>query len=268
MRYTLLEAVQLILSSMDSDEVDSYDDTVESLQVAHILKSVYYDLATDLALPEHDGFFELNASGSALQPTLMTLPTNCVRLDYLQYNKKEDDDTYADYQTLSFMPIDQFMEMQNVLRTQTSNVGQMSFTSNSETFEVMYASDRMPMYYTTFDDGTYIFDAYDSDIDTTLTKAKTRAYGSTYPTFTLSNNFAADLEPTQFSLWINRAKVRAFSELKQAANQEAAGEARRQKIIVQKRKRRTPDTQEVFKVARFGRTSSDNGIPKRLRNGM
>ena len=268
MRYTLLEAIQLILSSMDSDEVDNYDDTVESLQVAHILKSVYYDLATDLNLPEHDCFFELNASGDNAKPTLMTLPTNCTRLDYLEYNIKEASETYANYKKLTFIPIDQFMDMQNSLRNQTSNVGQMTITSNGESFEVMYADDKWPTYYTTFGDGTYLFDSYNSDEDTTLVKAKTRAYGSTYPVFTLSNSFYADLEPTQFSLWVNRAKVRAFSELKQAANQEAAGEARRQKIIVQKRKRRTPDTQEVFKVARFGRTMSDNGIPKRLKQGM
>jgi hypothetical protein len=267
MRYTLLEAVQLILSSMDSDEVSSYNDTVESLQVAHVLKSVYYDLATDLALPEHDCFFELNASGDVAKPVLMTLPTNCVRLDYLQYNRIETGETYANYVDVKFMPVNEFMEMQNVLRGQTSDVGQMSFTSNGETFEVMYADNRWPTYYTTFDDGTYIFDSYKSSVDTTLTKAKTRAYGSTYPTFTLSDSFAADLEPTQFSLWINRAKVRAFAELKQAANQEAAGEARRQKIIVQKRRRRTPDEHEVFKVARYGRTTSDNGIPKKLRQG-
>jgi len=33
MKYTLLKMVQLILSAMDSDEVNGISDTVESLQV-------------------------------------------------------------------------------------------------------------------------------------------------------------------------------------------------------------------------------------------
>ena len=41
MKYTLLEIVQEILSDMDSDEVNSIDDTVESQQVASIVRSAY-----------------------------------------------------------------------------------------------------------------------------------------------------------------------------------------------------------------------------------
>ncbi len=42
MRRTLLDMVQEILSDMDSDEVESIDDTVEAEQVVSILKSTYY----------------------------------------------------------------------------------------------------------------------------------------------------------------------------------------------------------------------------------
>ena len=41
MKYTLLAIVQEILSDMDSDEVNSIDDTVESQQVASIVRSAY-----------------------------------------------------------------------------------------------------------------------------------------------------------------------------------------------------------------------------------
>lgn len=52
MKQTLLEMVQLILSSIDGEEVNSIDDTVEANQVALIVKSVYYDMLSDISLPE------------------------------------------------------------------------------------------------------------------------------------------------------------------------------------------------------------------------
>ena len=61
---TLLRLVQDILSSLDSDEVNSISDTPESLQVANIVRTTYEDLVSLLDLPEHFSFFELTTAGS------------------------------------------------------------------------------------------------------------------------------------------------------------------------------------------------------------
>lgn len=253
MQYTLLDMVQIILSAMDSDEVNSISDTVESNQLALLIRGVYYDLATDIGLPENETLFELTASGSASRPTLMTMPVNVIKMNWVKYDNKEDSETHKNYKPVEFMPFVQFLERQQGLREQTTGVGSMSFTQNGETFEVLYNSDRMPMYYTSTNDRQLIFDSYDATIDTTLQKSKTMCHGVVYPTFELEDTFVPDLDATQFSLLVNKAKVRAFAELKQAENREASAEARRQKIIVQKRKRSVPDIPEVYKVARFGR---------------
>lgn len=52
MNYTLLDMVQRILEAMESDEVNNYDDTPESLAVANIIKEVYYDIISTLDIPE------------------------------------------------------------------------------------------------------------------------------------------------------------------------------------------------------------------------
>ncbi len=254
MKYTLLEIVQLILQSMDSDEVNSIQDTVESNDIAHLVKSVYYDLAVDLNLPEHETLFELNASGTSTKPTLMTVPDNVTRLDWIKYNVQETGEDYENYQNVDRVPFNIFLERQTSLRNQTSGVGEMTITFNGETFNMMYETDRMPTCYTTVDDNTLIFDAYDSTEDSTLQKSKTMCSGVVYPVFTLSDSFVPDLDPTQFSYLINRAKYRAFAEKKQVQNAEAAGEARRQKILVQKRKRKVKDSREIYKVlSRWGK---------------
>lgn len=254
MRYNLLEMVKTILSAMDSDEVDSITDTVESQQVATLLKQVYYDLAVDLQLPEHDGLFELTASGSASQPTLMYVPSNVSRIDRILYNNKLSTETYSNYKEVYYKPWDEFLRSQTSLRDATaSTIGEMDFTNNSETFEVMYWNDRMPSWFSSVDDYTLVFDAYDSDEDTTLQKSKTQCYGSVYPTWTESDTFEPDLDPTQFSYFLNRAKVRAFAELKQAVNQEAAAETRIQKVRNQKVKRRLPNLTEHQRLPNYGR---------------
>lgn len=268
MKYTLLEATQLILSAMDSDEVNSINDTVESYQVALLLKSVYYDTATELGLAAHDSLFELNASGDIDQPTLMSLPSNVTRWDWIEYDIIAAGETYSNYRRLEFMNLDDFLVLQNSLIGQSTDVGQMTFSSNGENFNVMFRTDKQPQWFTSFDDDTILFDSYDSSVDTTLQKSKTRCSGAVFPTFTLNDTFTPDLHPTQFAYYINRAKVRAFAELKQAANQEAARETRNQKIVMQKHKRTTIDRPEVLKVgARYGRRNPTQRIPTILRQG-
>lgn len=268
MKYTLLEATQELLRAMESDEVNSINDTVESYSVALLLKGVYYDCATELGLEEHDCFFELNASGDVAKPTLMTLPSNITRFDWLEYDIIDTGETYSNYRRIDFLPLDEFIAFQNSLKDYDSGVGQMTFTSNSENFNVMYRNDKQPKYYTTFDDDTYLFDSYDSSLDSTLQKSKTRCAGATYPTFTLSDSFTPDLHPTQFAYYINKAKVRAFAELKQSANPEAAREARNQKIITQRTRRTTQDEPAIMRAPRYGRArTSLTEFPKALLQG-
>ncbi len=271
MKYTLLEAVQLILSAMDSDQVNSHTDTVESLQVANILKSIYYDMASDIQLPENDGLFELDASGDSAKPTLMTLPTNATRVDWIKYDNKLTSETYSNFQDVCWLPYRDFITMQNGLRGQTSEVGEMTFTgADSTTHKIMYRKDAMPLWFTKVDNTKIIFNSYLNTEDTTLQKSKTQCYGGVYPTFTLSDGFTPQLDPTQFSLWLNLAKTRAFAELKQAVNQESASAARRQKIISQKGRERIAGAPQVYRVARYGRSQPmayATTIAKNLRNG-
>lgn len=248
--FTLLQIVQEILSSMDSDEVNTIADTVESNQVALLVRRVFYDLSTDFGFPQHESLFELNASGDSAKPTLMTLPSACFKLNWIKYNTKLATDTYASYQEVQYLPLKDFFEVSQNLRESAD--GSMNVTNNSETFEFLYQNNKHPDYYTTVDDLTLVFDSFQSNIDTTLQKSKTMCSGILYPTFTLSDAFVPDLNPQQFSLLINRAKERAFIELKQMENRDASREARRQKIISQWAKERVTREPRIYQAPRWG----------------
>lgn len=254
MRLTLLEMVQHILSAMGSDEVSNYDDTVESYQVALLIKQAFYDCAVELGLPEHDSLFQLTASGDNTKPCLMSVPNTVTRLDQILYDNKGSGDTTSDYKEVKWMDFDAFLRMQQALDgAETSYVGEQVVSNNSQSFNIKYRSDMFPTFFTSPDNSTIIFDGYNSDVDTTLASAKTMCYGAVYPSFTLSNSAYPDLDATQFPYLLAKAKTRAFMELKQQPNQESAAESRKQKIIVQKRKNTIGKDPAIYDVFRSGR---------------
>lgn len=77
---------------MSSDEVNSIGDTSESLQIANIIEQVYYNMAARGNLPEHNGLFQLTASSNVLQPTLMQVPDNVTRIDWIEYYDSNPND--------------------------------------------------------------------------------------------------------------------------------------------------------------------------------
>lgn len=235
--YTLLEYVQAILSSMDSDEVSSITDTTESLQVAHIVKTVYNDIQLRMDFPEHYTLFELDASGTSTKPVLMTRPSDVMSIEWVQYNKVQSGDTDPIYRKIDFLPLDKFLLMQDTLNVSDTTVESFDQTISSDSITFIYRNDKAPDFYTTYDDLTLIFDSYDSAVDTTLQKDKTRCYGRKDQTFTLENSFVPFLDRDASTLLLNEAKVLAFAELKQMGHDVARQWASRGWNKMQKTKR-------------------------------
>jgi hypothetical protein len=101
MAHTLLEITQSILSSLNSDEVNSISDTPESLQVAECIKTSYYNMLGRYDLPEHNQLINLQSSDNINQPTLMTKPLGINRIEWIQYFDSNPMDS-ASQQTSQF----------------------------------------------------------------------------------------------------------------------------------------------------------------------
>lgn len=236
MKYTLLELVQSVLGSIDGDEVNSYSETTESLQVANIIRDTYFGIVSKLDAPEHFTFFELEASSSS-SPTLMTLPTFVASFSELKYNNVELPDTSPIMKTVTALPVNIFMDKMHQLNTDDDNVGSYQFTTdNANTIDILYMNDKFPEFYTTFDDYNIIFDSYNSVEDTYLVKNKSLGYGQIIPTWTFNDSFTPDLDSRQFQILLNEAKELAAAELKQSSHSIAARNARRAWINAQRTK--------------------------------
>lgn len=271
MKQTLLDLVQAILAAMDSEEINSISDTVEANQVALICKNVYYDIVNDLNIPGKNTIFQLDASGSTSRPVIMTVPADIFKVESIRYDYTATPGDTPDYRTMELLTFQDFMARQLPGEDTDNSIQVMTVTIDTEDFQFYYRNNADPKFYTTFNDNTLIFDSYDSTKDDTLQKSKTMCTGRKIETFSLTDSFIPDLEANQFPYYLNKCKLRAFNELKQTANQEAAAESRRQKIMQQVRKQKTEDLPAVFTTpARWGKSGTTGGsdmIPRALRNG-
>lgn len=222
-KYTLLEMTQLILSSMDSDEVNSINDTVEAQQVANIVRTSYDDLMARLDLPEKFDLFQLDPSGSGSLPTLMYRPNNVDNILWIRYNREISTDTVTNYTDIKYKSPQNFLDWVNTYRNADSG-DRVTYTLNGITF---YALNTVgPTYYSCFNDSTIVFDSYDADVDTTLQSTKTLCYGKLNTSFTMDDTFVPALDQDKFSLLLNEAKAMAFAEIKQTQHVRAEKKVR------------------------------------------
>ena len=217
-KYTLLEMVQNILSDMSSDEVNSIDDTIESVQVAQIVKDTYFNIIDGRDWPHLYEMFQLNSSGDNNKPTHMSLPTGVVDLVWVKYNCRTSSDTQDKYRKIVYKSPMEFMD---ILDARDSDADNILVVTDDSDVPLNIFTDRAPKYYTSFDDNAIVFDAYDIDVDTTLRNSKTQCYGKMYPSWTHDDFFTPDLPVNAFSLLLNEAKAACFVKLQQAQDPKA-----------------------------------------------
>jgi hypothetical protein len=281
MKLSLLDMTQNILSALNGDEVNSYADTVESLQVAEIIKTSYFNMMSRLDLPEHNELCQLGASTNLSEPVLMFRPEGVSRIDWIKYYNQSSSNTtgesfvhdlnldITDLTTLDpespafgeiiILPAKQFLDRINNFNPNESNVGSFTFTPSSigtdvtGSFHFNYMNDRPPENCTILQDYYIIFDSYDSSVDSTLQSSKTMCSGWISPRFLMQDTFVPALDDKQFPLLLNEAKSLAFLELKQMGHPKAEQEVKRQMSSLQKFKAVADKPSYFDQLADYGR---------------
>lgn len=227
-KLTLLDMTQNILSAMDSDFVNSIGDTVESDQVAQVIKETYFDLLTVLDIPEHKEIISLTALADTAHPNYLSFPTNVKQIEIFRYNKATNEDTDLNYQDVIFLDPIEFQHRFNTRRESDTEVVAINDFSAGK---LLIQNDKHPEFWTTFDDFYVVCDSYDSSVDSTLVSAKTFCYGITEPTWTHEDGFVPDLDSQLFPLLLEEAKATCFVNYKQVTNPKSERKARRQATL-------------------------------------
>jgi hypothetical protein len=221
---TLLQMTQSILSDMDSDEVNSISDTVESLQVAGIIENAYYYLCSVNTFPEHYEIFTLDALGDTDKPSHMQAPTTVTQIEWVRYDVQTTGDTDVNYKHIDYLTPEEFI---NYVSQRTSSDSNVETVVEDTSVKLLIINDTAPAYWTSFDDEYLVFDSFDNTVDTTMQKSKSMGYGIKMPVFSLTDSYTADIDDHLFPLLLNEAKSQAFIDLKQQANPKAEQRARK-----------------------------------------
>lgn len=225
MKMSLLDMVQDILSDMNSDEVSSITDTLESLQVAQIIKSVYYELISRKNWPHTRKLLQLTPSGDSTKPTHMSVPDSIKEVVEINYDKRKTTDTSPKWRRVEYLHPDEFLRYTNGRNSSNSNIDEIEDYTG---VELLIRNDAAPTYYTSFDDENLVFDSYDNTVDTTLQETKTQVIAYVIPTFTLSDTFTPDFPAEAFAGLLAEAKSVCFVRIKQMPDAKAEQQSRKQ----------------------------------------
>lgn len=225
MNKTLLEYVNDILSDMDSDTVNSIDDTYESEQVAQIVRTTYEAMMSNRNWPHMKKALQLTASGDPSYPNYMSLQNGIKEILFINYNKALEGETRRKYLPVKWKESDEFLRMTNNRNDDNSNIDIITDTSG---VELLIINDQPPTYYTSFNDKDIVFDSYDINVETTLQSSKVQSQGYVFPSWEQADDFVPDLPQEAEAALLEEAKAKAMFKLKQMVDSKAEQEARRQ----------------------------------------
>lgn len=234
-RKTLLEIVQDIMSSLDSDNVNGISDTVEAIQVVDIIEETYYEFLTRSEMDYHLRLEQLESVGDTAQPTKIKIPDSFVDIKFVKYRTDTAADSNESWTELKYETPGDFLHRVQRRNDSETNVDKIT-TDNGVPIYIF--NDRMPAFWTSFDNQNIYFDAFDSDEETTVEESRTAVLARVQPAFVRSDTYIPDIPTQAFPYLINEAKSKAFVNLKQQANPKVEAVARRQYVNMQEKSER------------------------------
>jgi hypothetical protein len=247
--YTLLEIVQDIHNDLNLDEVNTIGDTPDSLRVAQIAKTVFFELITQRDWPHLMVFRRLDGLGDEDQKTGLSIPENVSKIQWLKYNCRKESDTRDKFQDICYLYPDEFIAHANNLDSSQSNVETVT-TPDGAVFYIR--NDKTPQYWTSFDDNIIYFDSIDLEVDDTIQGSKTQAYVVRSPNWSPEDNYVPDLPVEAFPGYIAEIKSTASLAINEMENAKAEQQAARQRRRLSNQSWRAHD---AFRTPNYGRVT-------------
>lgn len=224
-KMTLLEIVQDCLNDLDSDEVNSISDTIESQQVAQIIKSSFFEMIDNRNWPHLKQLIQLESLADITKPNYLVIPIGLKELVTFHYNKVSSTNTKVQFSEVRYKEPSDFLRLVSMRDSALANVLTVTDFSGSK---LLIVNNAAPTYWSSFDDAHIITDSYDDVVDSTLQKVKTQCIAYVDPVWVHSDTAIPNLPSEAFSALLESAKSTAFIALKQTVNQKAEQKAARQ----------------------------------------
>jgi len=228
---SLIEIVQGILSDMDSDEVNSIGDTIESMQVANAVRQTYYGIVEEFDLQGEETAFQLEPVAG--RPTHMSIPAGVFDVTQVRYDGRR----------IPFTWREDFLEASSH-RSPTEDHITAVFDPSGLSINIW--TNGPPSSWSTLDGGrTLVFDGYDLDVESNLQAHKTQCLGQRKRTLELDSDALVELPETLHQLLINEARELCFELYKDGAGRKLNEMSRRSRVRAKQRNNKVktpPDT--------------------------
>jgi len=211
----LLDYVQVVLESLKEKVVDTIDETQPSLQVAHILREVFFEGLANRNWPHKFLVTALQPFGIDT-PTHLIIPSSIKRIFSIKYNKRRLADTRDKYDDVRYIDPEEFLFRTNQRNSSEDNIDTVTDVDGGKLF---IRNDTPPTWWTSFNQDQVIFDSYDSEIEATIQASKQQVYVIKNPEFCIEDDFIPDIPEIAMPWFIAEAKSVASIEVSQDANE-------------------------------------------------
>ena len=256
MAKTLLRTVQDILSAMDSDEVNSISDTIESEQVAMCVETVYTQMVSEYDLPAKTKIIRLGATDDYTNgKTRLFLDDDDLTLSYLEYDCRAAASDPPNYKRITILSNDDFLDRVKNLDSSDSNKEEQTWPNS--TFKFAVYNDRAPSYGTLIEESVVLLDAYDSDLDSSSLNSKTLAEGQNDDYFKRIDDALIDLPKELYNSLLANAMELAMNLYKGEAPMKVQDLARNGRVRQQRAKHKLRN--QRFTGPNYGRGAAKGG---------
>ncbi len=199
---------------MDSDDVNSINDTEEALQVAEIAQDTYYELVTQSEWPHLNQTCVLESVGDSSKPTFLRIPDNVDKIDTIRYEQAADAENPRSFKKVTYQDSELFLSNSYSLTIDNPEVEEIVDNGVS----IFVQNDRQPIFWTSFDDEHIVFSSFDNTIESTLQGNKTSVQCKVIPVWSETDAFIPDLPAKMFPLFLAEVKSASHQYLKQQAS--------------------------------------------------
>jgi hypothetical protein len=234
MKSTLIEVTQGILSDMDADEVNAIGDTIESMQIARVVRKVYNGIVSEFDLQDTEQAFQLVASNDTARPTHMSPPVGIFDITWIRYDCRRLFDDNPAWKEIPYASREDFLRLTGMRNMDDPNI---QFVSDPSGLPILVHKDGPPTMWTSFDGGrTVVFDAViEGSGDSTMQTSKTQCLGRKRRTIELDSDAEIDLPEALYPLLINEATELAFEMYKDGAPRKIQELTRRSRVKAKER---------------------------------
>lgn len=244
---TILQLVQDLAAATSSDEVDFLDETIEATDIAKILKRTFAEVISrrDWEFIK-DRVLQLDArAGGDTKINNLTIPLNVTRLQCVKYI-----DDNGKFPEIEYVQPCVFVE-----RVQARDVSLANVTAinNDDGVALNTITDQPPTFYTSFDELSLTFDAYDATRGTGNLVADSVIVANIIPAVDFTSPTAVLPIPERMEILIfTEAQATCNHELRQTSDTRSERIARRQNI---KMRELEPKTRRDEQEVNYGRKS-------------